>query len=85
MLNNLLWFPTNMSLINGSWIFSSNKNEFSLFNPLNGAILTTIAVSSLNDTNEAVLSEKSVLKGTWGTMAAVDGGRVHISYHKSTT
>ena len=75
MLNNLLWFPTNTCLINESWIYSSNKNETSLFNPSNGQILTTIAASSSNDINEAVLSEKSVLKGTWGTVAAVDEGR----------
>ncbi len=76
MTLDFLWFPTDKCLVDGSWEPPTEKKTLNLINPSNGEKLATVARSTTNDVNDAVLAAEKALSGAWGEKTALDRGRI---------
>ena len=82
MINELLWFPTNKCLINGSWEQPKTKAEIDLINPSDGKSLCHIARASENEVQNAVMAAHGALSACWGKKTAVERGRILLKISK---
>ncbi|MDG2474496.1 MAG: aldehyde dehydrogenase family protein [Paracoccaceae bacterium] len=82
MIKELLWFPTNKCLIDGSWEAPTSKNEIALINPSDGTILIYIARGSKKDVENAVSSAQRALKTSWGKKNAHERGQFLLAMSK---
>ena len=82
MIKDLLWFPTNMCLIDGAWVTPDSTNQIDLVNPSDGKILTSIAQSSKIDVGNAVSSAQSALKTSWGKKTAHERSQILLKMSK---
>jgi aldehyde dehydrogenase (NAD+) len=85
VIKELLWFPTDKCLIDGSWNHPENNTGIDLLNPSNGTVLSNVARASAEDVDTAVLAAETALNGEWGQKSASDRGRILIKMSNLVT
>ncbi len=69
-------FDSRQVLIGGRWQAGADGRTLPLHNPSDGSPLTEIARGSAADIDAAVAAAQAALDGAWGSLAAVDRGRL---------
>ena len=76
MLLKLFDVPRSHNLIGGVWVPADAEVE--VINPSTNKPITSIARGSANDIDAAVIAAQSALAGEWGSMTALERGRILI-------
>ncbi len=63
-------------LIGGQWVEAVEKGTIEVIDPCSGQAFTKIARGTAADVNLAVLAAQKALDGEWGSMTAVERGRI---------
>lgn len=74
--HKLLGFDPSCCFIGNRWVPPSRGQTLDLVNPSDASVICQIARGSREDVDNAVANAQQALRGEWGTMTALERGRV---------
>lgn len=71
-----LWYDATQVHIGGAWRAPTGGGQLDLEDPSTGDLIGTIARGTADDIDAAVMAAQAALSGNWGSMSAVERGRI---------